>query len=267
MKRTLLYNLFFLFSITIHAQSTLISGKIIVDDADEVINLDGFVIENSTTSARTKANEKGLFSIKVNEGDQLIFKQIGIIERQIKISKNMINKGFIDVHVNIEVIELAETNIAKLNKDMLNNLGKEKSLQEKLNDKMDISSIDFKASLNLNHEDAKVRRTISQVGGVNLLGLFNIFKNPVKRLKKIKKIEKPKQEILLDLQKFYTINYFVNDLKIPQGKIIDFLDYCYSNFNFYQLLEENNYDEILFIIEEQAPIYLNKINSKPSLND
>ena len=112
-----------------------------------------------------------------------------------------------------------------------------------------------------------MRRTISQVGGVNLLGLFNIFKNPVKRLKKIKKIEKPKQEILLDLQKFYTINYFVNDLKIPQGKIIDFLDYCYSNFNFYQLLEANNYDEILFIIEEQAPIYLNKINSKPLLND
>ena len=257
MKRTLLYNLFFLFSITIHAQTSLISGKIIVDDADEVINLNGFVIENSTTSARTKANEKGLFSIKVNEGDQLIFKQIGIIERQIKISKNMINKGFIDVHVNIEVIELAETNIAKLNKDMLNNLGKEKSLQEKLNDKMDISSIDFKASLNLNHEDAKVRRTISQVGGVNLMGLFNIFKSPTKRLKQVKKLEKPKQEILLDLQRFYTVNYFVNDLKIPQGKIIDFLDYCYSNFN--QLLEANNYQEILFVIEEQAPIYLSKI--------
>ena len=257
MKRTLLYNLFFLFSITIHAQSTLISGKIIVDDADEIINLDGFLIENTTTNARTKADENGLFSIKVNEGDQLIFKQIGIIERQIKISKNMINKGFIDVHVNIEVIELAETNIAKLNKDMLNNLGKEKSLQEKLNDKMDISSIDFKASLNLNHEDAKVRRTISQVGGVNLMGLFNIFKSPTKRLKQVKKLEKPKQEILLDLQRFYTVNYFVNDLKIPQGKIIDFLDYCYSNFN--QLLEANNYQEILFVIEEQAPIYLSKI--------
>ena len=259
MNRTLLYNLFFLFSITIHAQSTLISGKIIVDDADEIINLDDFLIENSTTNARAKADENGLFSIKVNEGDELIFKQIGIIERQIKISKNMINKGFIDIHVNIEVIELAETNIANLNKDMLNNLGKEKSLQEKLNDKMDISSIDFKASLNLNHEDAKVRRTISQVGGVNLMGLFNIFKNPVKRLKKVDKIEKNKHDVLLDLQKFYTVNYFVNDLKIPQGKIIDFLDYCYSNFNFYQLLEANNYDEILFIIEEQAPIYLSKI--------
>ena len=64
MNRTLLYNLFFLFSITIHAQSTLISGKIIVDDADEIINLDGFLIENTTTNARTKADENGLFSIK-----------------------------------------------------------------------------------------------------------------------------------------------------------------------------------------------------------
>ena len=139
MIKPLFFSLFFLFSLIIQAQTTLISGKIIVDDADEVINLNGFVIENSTTNARTKADENGLFSIKVNEGDELIFKQIGIIERQLKISKNMINRSFIEVHVNIEVIELAETNIANLNKDMLNNLGKEKSLQEKLNDKMDIS--------------------------------------------------------------------------------------------------------------------------------
>ena len=54
----------------------------------------------------------------------------------------------------------------------------------------------------------------------------------------------------------------MNDLKIPKGKIIEFLDYCYSNFNFYQLLEQNNYQEILFTIEDQAPMYLNKIKEK-----
>ncbi len=78
MIKTLFFSLFFVSFISIHAQSTLISGKIIVDDADEVINLNGFVIENSTTNARTKADENGLFSIKVNEGDELIFKQINM---------------------------------------------------------------------------------------------------------------------------------------------------------------------------------------------
>ena len=53
MIKTLFFSLFFLFSLTIQAQTTLISGKIIVDDADEVINLNGFVIENSTTNTKS----------------------------------------------------------------------------------------------------------------------------------------------------------------------------------------------------------------------
>ena len=147
MIKTLFFSLFFVSFISIHAQSTLISGKIIVDDADEVINLNGFVIENSTTNTRTKANENGLFSIKVNEGDELIFKQIGIINRQLKISKNMLNRGFIEVHVNVEVIELAETNISKLNKDMLNNLGKNKIVSTLIIEATGINDEAFKKAI------------------------------------------------------------------------------------------------------------------------
>ena len=61
--------LFFLLIISssyLQAQSTLITGKIIVDDAEEVIDLEGTSIENLTTKAKTKANNVGLFSINVN---------------------------------------------------------------------------------------------------------------------------------------------------------------------------------------------------------
>ena len=116
MNRTLFFKLFFILSISLQAQTTIISGKIVVDSADEIINLDGFVIENLTSNARTKANENGLFSINVRANDELIFKQIGLIERQHKISENMIKKGFIMVHVNVEVIELAETKVKPIKK-------------------------------------------------------------------------------------------------------------------------------------------------------
>ena len=58
MKRTLLLSFFYIFCISAYAQSTLITGKIIVDDADEVIDLEGTLIENLTTKAKTKANNR-----------------------------------------------------------------------------------------------------------------------------------------------------------------------------------------------------------------
>ena len=252
----------FISTFSVHAQRTLISGKIIVDDADEVINLNGFLIENLATNSRVKANTGGLFSLNVSEGDVLFFKQNGITERHLKISKSMLNKGFIEVHVNVEVIELDETKVSKLNKDMLTNLGKEESMEEKLNKKMDIVSYETHVKLNRAQDEDMVRRTIRQVGGASVGGLFNLISGKHKKVKSSSKLKKTKEESLVDLQRFFTVNYFVNDLKIPKGKIIEFLDYCYSNFNFYQLLEQNNYQEILFTIEDQAPMYLNKIKEK-----
>ena len=63
------------------------------------------------------------------------------------------------------------------------------------------------------------------------------------------------------LKDFFTTYYFVNDLKIPEGRVLEFLDYCYMNFNFKQLLKNNNTEEILYTLNEQAPIYLSKITS------
>ncbi|HAD79514.1 MAG TPA: hypothetical protein DCF99_09050, partial [Flavobacteriaceae bacterium] len=178
--------LFFLFIISstyLQAQSTLITGKIIVDDAEEVIDLEGTSIENLTTKAKTKTNNVGLFSINVNLNDELIIKHTGIEERRLKVSETMITKGFVTIHVNIEVIELKEANISKLDKNSLKNLGKEKSFQEKLNDEAGFTSLEFKAELNLKHDEERVNRTIKQVGGVNLKGVFDLFKNPKKRMK------------------------------------------------------------------------------------
>ncbi|MGV0947287.1 hypothetical protein ACTS93_09050 [Empedobacter falsenii] len=254
--------LFFLFIISstyLQAQSTLITGKIIVDDAEEVIDLEGTSIENLTTKAKTKTNNVGLFSINVNLNDELLIKHTGIEERRLKVSESMITKGFVTIHVNIEVIELKEANISKLDKNSLKNLGKEKSFQEKLNDEAGFASLEFKAELNLKHDEERVNRTIKQVGGVNLLGLLNVFKSPKKRMKNPVPIKVVKEDQLSALHKFFTTYYFVNDLKIPEGKINEFLDYCYSNFDFPKLLRDNNFDEILFIIEEQAPIYLAKM--------
>ena len=256
MTKILFFSLFFLFSL-IQAQTTLISGKIIVDDADEIINLDGFLVENTITNARTKADENGLFSIKVNEGDELIFKQIGIINRQLKISKNIINRGFIEVHVNIEVIELEETNISKLNKGMLNNLGKNKSVSTLIIEGTGINDEAFKKAVVDKYNWADFHRKANPYAG-NLLEIVKFFKKGngkgILDKKRISTYEK-----INNLKSVIGETFFIKYLNISRDKIIDFIGNCYYTNNFEKLIRKRNFEGIKQILKEQAPIYLSKI--------
>ena len=258
MNRILFFKLFFILSIWIQAQTALISGKIIVDDAKEIINLDGFIIENLTSNARTKANENGLFSINVKANDELIFKQMGLIERQLKISENMIKKGFIEVHVNVEVIELAETNISKLDFSKINNLGKEKTFSDKMNDEMGINSKEFKKELTKLHEYSNIKRKPNPYAG-NLLELAKIFKTSNGKglldKKKLSAFEK-----VYHLKSMICETYFIKELNILRDKIIDFIGLNVSNYKFDKLMRSKKIYKIKSILKEQAPIYLKKIN-------
>ena len=140
------------------AQSTLISGKVMIDDIDYHANLDNFSIINLNTNAKTTANSDGIFSIKVNLNDELLFKNEGIEERVLKISENIISKGFITVHLNEMVIELEEASILSLSQDKLKNLGKNKSFGEKLNDEMGFNSPEFQKLLQERYDNAKILR-------------------------------------------------------------------------------------------------------------
>ena len=261
MKRTLLLSFFYIFCISANAQSTLISGKIMVDNADEIVNLDDFVIENLTSNARTKSNEKGFFSIRVQPNDVLLFKQIGIEERQLKISESMIRKGFIDVHLNVEVIELSETKIKPLKKNWKENISKDETQSEKINKSLGINE-EFKNDMVKAYFASEYLRKLRvPIRYENVMGLIEQYSDKEVQTYKhfLKKKNLDKYDKIIQLKDYFTEYYFVNDLKIPEGKINEFLDYCYSNFDFPKLLRDNNFDEILFIIEEQAPIYLAKM--------
>lgn len=265
MKRILLINLFFISCLSIHAQTTLISGKIIVDDADDVINMGDFLIENLTTNAHTKTNDKGLFSIRVNVNDNLVFRQIGIEERQLKISEAMIKKGFVTVHVNIEVIELAETRIKPLKKYWKDNVSKDELEADKINKRLGINE-EFKNDMVKAHFAAQYLRNLGiSVRYENVIGLIEQFSDKevqtYKHFLKKKKLDKYDQ--INELKDYFTEYYFINDLKISKGNILEFIHYCYVEHKLESLLKENNYDKITLVFQEQAPNYLSIINQKP----
>ena len=246
------------------AQSTLISGKLVIDDIDYHVDLDNFSIINLNTDAKTTVNSDGIFSIKVNLNDELLFKNEGIEERVLKISENMISKGFVTVHLNVEVIELAEATINPLKKNLKDNIKKDESDSEKINKSLGINE-EFKLDVIKAFYASAYLKKYGGVGSVryeNIIGILDQFTNDAKyHKKKYKEKSKEKYVQIEFLKDFFTTYYFVNDLKIPEGRVLEFLDYCYMNFNFKQLLKNNNTEEILYTLNEQAPIYLSKITS------
>ncbi|WP_291047353.1 hypothetical protein [Empedobacter sp. UBA1574] len=256
--------LFFLLIISssyLQAQSTLITGKIIVDDAEEVIDLEGTLIENLTTKAKTKANNVGLFSINVNLNDELLIKHTGIEERRLKVSERMITKGFVTIHVNIEVIELKEANISKLNIDKLNKLGKNKSASKEIVDATGVNDKEFQKAVVERHNWAAFHRKDNPYAG-NLLEIVKLFKTPngkgILDKKRISTYEK-----IIDLKSVIGETFFIKDLKLSRSQIIDFIGTCYYSNNFDKLIRKKNFNRIKQILKEQAPNYLSIINQKP----
>ena len=82
------------------AQSKLISGKVIVD------NIDVISVVNNSSGAKTKTNFQGFFSIKVELNENLEFNGFGLEKRELKIIQQILDKGYLEVHMNEEIINL-----------------------------------------------------------------------------------------------------------------------------------------------------------------
>ena len=267
--KQLLFLTFLLTLFQLHAQTTLISGKVVIDDADEVINLDRLSITNLNTHARTTANEKGLFSIKVNVNDELVFEQIGIQSRQLKITEAILKKGFVTIHLNVDVIELAEANIHPLKKYWKDNLTKEELESEKINKDLGINQ-EFKNDMVKAYFAANYFRKLGVIGRYeNVMGMIDQYSDDEVQTYKhfLKKKKLDKYEKIEVIKAYFTDYYFEHDLKIPQGNILDFIHYCFIDIELDRSFKANDYDKISSILEEQAPIYLSKMNIKSSENE
>lgn len=251
----ILYTVFFsLISVFSFAQTNLITGKVVIDDG--VVGQDAvdyILVTNETTNAKAFTNATGMFSIKASIGDELIFTHDFYKERTIKITSEIISKGLLTVHLNIETIELAEARINTLNKDWKKNIKIEETSETKmynslgLDPNMQYMKVNPNATSSLNNNGLlDPSLWISMISGQR--------KKDKKQDEYFKKADKIK-----DVENYFTKNYFVESLNIPENKVSDYVTYCYTNFELEKLVKGNNYDKITEILEEQAPKYLEMI--------
>lgn len=238
------------------AQTTLITGKVVIDDG--VVGqdaVDHILIMNEMTNARVLTNENGMFSIKASVGDELVIAHDFYIERKIKITSDILVKGMLTIHLNIETIELAEARINTLDKNFKNNIKLEHGKVDELYDNLNLG---FDPNLRFRKINPNMTSTINNNGLLDPSNWIATISGQKKKDKKqneyFKKVDK-----IIDLENYFTINYFIETLNIPENKVTDYVRYCYANFELEKLVKENKYDKITEILEEQAPKYLEMI--------
>jgi hypothetical protein len=245
---------FSIVSVMTFGQSGLITGRVVIDDGVIGQNTTKNInVTNQSNNAKTSTNENGMFSLKATVGDELVFNHDFYQERKVKITQEILAKGFVTVHLNIEVIQLGEAKVITLNKDWRKNLNFEKTEGTKLYESL---------GLNPNMQYHKVNPNASSMTNNN--GLFDpsnwvaTITGQKKQAKKqdeyFKKVEKMKS-----LENYFTRNYFIDNLEIPDYKVTDFVTYCYTNFELEKLVKENAYEKITKVFEDQAPKYLEMI--------
>ena len=260
--KSILFFCFIFLSTFVFSQSFDLVGNVVIENVDESIPLNQIVIINKNTEKRVNANEKGGFRIQVNLNDELILRSAITAPRTIKISQNILSKGFINVHLDLETIELSEANINPLKGELKDNLNLKETDLDILKRNIGYDSKEFKEQLKKQQEYTQTRKVISETGGVNLLGIGKSLFG--KKDKPYKNPQKLNFQVAEEIKEYFTVNYFLNDLKIPENQINTFIGYCMNNSNLRKLFESQLISEMVVRFEQFAQNFLKIIATKPS---
>jgi len=256
MQRTLLIILFLLSSIWSYSQNVMISGKVEIDNVDEPMDLSQVIIVNKQTEEVAKSDETGNFQIRVNLNDELLFRSGFTIPRSIKINDAILSKGFLNMHLDLEVIQLSEANIQPLKPNLKDNFSKGET-----------SSSAFYKSLGLNPNLQYVEVNPNVTSSINHNGwsmdpalwisaLTGQRKRDLKKDNYFKKANK-----IDEIKEYFTSDYFTKELKIPEYKINEFLNYCSSSTNIVNLYSNSRLEELQMHLENCASKYVDLLKS------
>ena len=157
--------------------------------------------------------------------------------------------------MNIETIELAEARINTLDRNFKNNI---KLKYDQVDEMYKQLNLGIDPNLRFRKIDPNATSNIGSFGLLNPAAWITAISGQRKREKNQYEYFK-KEDRIKDLENYFTPNYFIETLNIPENKVSEYVKYCYINFELDKLVTANNYDKITQILEEQAPIYLSKI--------
>lgn len=247
MKNTfLLFFLFLYFSGTAQ-EVTLLKGHIQADSLEgSSINIVNLSKEIGTTN-----NSRGQFEIEAEEGDTLLFSSVQYEIREIVISKEVIEKGFLDVELFYMMNELDEVKISNIN--LSGNLAGDLSNIETF----DQASVGFPMSSK--PRLTSIERKTYTAASASFDLILNMLNGRLKMLKKMQ--ENIDYENLIDLGvDLFPAEFFPEYLHIAKENIRVFIYYCEKDPRFKKLLMKREALELIEFYTEKAEAFL-ELNS------
>ncbi len=254
--RSLLVLFLFLISCALSfSQEKMIEGRIVIDVDDETP--EGIMITNSRTQITSITDLTGSFSLRVQENDELIIRSALFESRNFIIRKSMMDKALIQIHLNYQPVILDEAVITEkltgyLDKDV------------KYKPSKDVIAKLYK-DIGINPDNGKLRDSTAlkpwkeqMPFTLNVEGIFGAITGDTRRKRNLYEFE-DKDKRIHNIKDYLGDNYFVDDLNIPQEKIIDFIYYSFDNSSIPTYYEKGDYLSIMVELNITSKNYLNRL--------
>lgn len=219
------------------------NGKIIANTGE----VEGVYVVNTHTEVMAITNVSGDFSIEAKVGDTLVFSSIQFKETRIVITEENFSDLNFTVKLNPVIHQLQEVIIKRY--DNINSValgiipGGQKSYTQAERRLQTATGLNATASAG------------SMAGGsVSVDPLLNFLSGRTAMLKKELAVEK-KETFMKILENMFTLDHFVNRLKIPLEYVKGFEYYAVENDKFTAILNSKNKTSTEFLLGELAVKY------------
>ena len=240
------------------AQQKNLSGKVVIDE-EENLDLSSIDVLNLTSNYKTTTNRDGDFLLPIKIGDTIQFSSMGLLPRKIVMNPDLYMRGFVQVHMNVEVIELQTALVNPLKLDryedqsdmtyLYNQLG----IYQKSYKEVAPRVVKNKSDLH-KFTPAKILAPVELIGHIN--GHY--------RKKRNLDFYENQNYFATKIMDYLPTDYFTDELTIPEERIKDFIFFTIHNTDIEHKVNPEKYFEIGLFLEETAPKYLRELYQENS---
>ena len=240
-------------------------GKIVVDSEDKF----GITVFNKSSKKGNITDEKGEFSIKVTLNDVVEFRALQFQDFTVIIDEDIIKSKRMTVYLVEQVNKLDEVII--LPYDLTGNLVVDIESVKTFNPDMDAIYFGL-GNIHLYEFSDDYRSKVVNIAmperglvyGVNVVNLVGMFLEPLfNKSKKNKKIDEKAVNIPVEgFKEHYSTQFLVDNFKIPDDQIDEFITYVETHGLDYSLLKEGKEFEFLDFISQKSILFLESIREK-----
>ena len=244
---------------------TELEGRVYSKDGDVA----GTHVVNRTTQRATITDSNGFFTISVKLNDTLVFSAVQFKRKEIVVTASVLNTALISVPLEEVLTELEEvvitpysltgtlgTDLGSIKTDPIvtsSSLGLDnKKIQGKPKGVGKVFKVGKYARIVVGYDTLSLQPKIYPE--IYMYQLWKQLSGTNRDLETYAALEE-ENDLLEDLKELFTIPVFVEDLKIPEERINDFMNYCAADTDFDALIATDNKIDLWHFIAAKSAAY------------